>query len=300
MMVSGVCATTARFPRSRYTGKERDAESGNDYFGARYYGSSMGRWLSPDPSVLDFADPTNPQSLNLYGYVLNNPLVNADPNGLDCIYTSNLTSTSISVETVRGDCRSDTDNGVFVDGTVNTDSYKANVGNDGDVHLSFGVSSDDAGSGSDSSQSNGGFTLQGAGAGLIDVGKAVDPDTEISPWAMSFIQQTNQDNQHKIGCIAQAYGFGVPGTAAYQLGQPVAGTKRFVTEGSSLGSSPLSETLGKLPFKGRFPAPVGGPGTGTAFRWRTSPSLGKNVARWAPFVGIAMDAYAAYQLAKCY
>ena len=33
------------------TGKERDTESGNDYFGARYYASSMGRWLSPDWSA---------------------------------------------------------------------------------------------------------------------------------------------------------------------------------------------------------------------------------------------------------
>jgi len=32
----------------RYTGKERDTESGLDYFGARYYGSNMGRWMSPD------------------------------------------------------------------------------------------------------------------------------------------------------------------------------------------------------------------------------------------------------------
>ena len=33
---------------SRSTGKERDAESGNDYFGARYYSSAMGRFMSPD------------------------------------------------------------------------------------------------------------------------------------------------------------------------------------------------------------------------------------------------------------
>ena len=32
-----------------FTGKERDGESGNDYFGARYYNSAMGRFLSPDP-----------------------------------------------------------------------------------------------------------------------------------------------------------------------------------------------------------------------------------------------------------
>ena len=69
-----------------FTGKERDAESGNDYFGARYFGSSMGRFLSPDPSGLAYADPTNPQSLNLYSYVLNNPLHNIDPSGMECVW----------------------------------------------------------------------------------------------------------------------------------------------------------------------------------------------------------------------
>jgi RHS repeat-associated protein len=61
------------------TGKERDTESGNDYFLARYYGSSMGRFLSPDPIAGTLA---NPQSLNRYVYVLNNPLVLTDPTGM--------------------------------------------------------------------------------------------------------------------------------------------------------------------------------------------------------------------------
>jgi RHS repeat-associated protein len=64
-------------PRS--TGKERDTESGNDYFEARYYGSSMGRMLSPDPIG---GDITNPQSLNKYAYALNNSLRFTDPTGL--------------------------------------------------------------------------------------------------------------------------------------------------------------------------------------------------------------------------
>ena len=71
-----------------FTGKERDSESGNDYFGARYYASSMGRWLSPDwsktPEGVPYADLTNPQSLNLYGYVLNNPLAKPDLDGHGC------------------------------------------------------------------------------------------------------------------------------------------------------------------------------------------------------------------------
>ncbi len=75
--------------RYKFTGKERDTESGLDYFGARYYGSSMGRFMSPDPSGLMYADPTNPQSLNLYSYALNNPLRLFDPTGLTpCDYGS--------------------------------------------------------------------------------------------------------------------------------------------------------------------------------------------------------------------
>jgi RHS repeat-associated protein len=65
-----------------YTAKERDAESGNDYFNARYYGSTMGRFMSPDPSGEYYANPANPQTWNMYGYVANNPLVNIDPYGL--------------------------------------------------------------------------------------------------------------------------------------------------------------------------------------------------------------------------
>jgi RHS repeat-associated protein len=70
---------------SRYTGKERDSESGNDYFGARYYASSMGRWMSPDWSAKEepvpYAKMDDPQSLNLYGYVRNNPLSKTDSDG---------------------------------------------------------------------------------------------------------------------------------------------------------------------------------------------------------------------------
>jgi RHS repeat-associated protein len=73
--------------KSRYTGKERDAESGNDYFGARYYASTMGRFLSPDWSAkvepVPYAKLDDPQSLNLYAYVGNNPLVRDDEDGHD-------------------------------------------------------------------------------------------------------------------------------------------------------------------------------------------------------------------------
>src|SRR5580692_1401526 len=61
-----------------FTGKERDTESGNDYFEARYYSSSMGRFMSPDWSAKEepvpYAQMNDPQSLNLYAYMMNNPL----------------------------------------------------------------------------------------------------------------------------------------------------------------------------------------------------------------------------------
>lgn len=71
-----------------FTGKERDAESGNDYFGARYYASTMGRFMSPDWSAkiepVPYSKLDYPQSLNLYSYVGNNPLSNADSDGHAC------------------------------------------------------------------------------------------------------------------------------------------------------------------------------------------------------------------------
>jgi RHS repeat-associated protein len=83
------CSGSIQTPTEHhFTGKERDTESGNDYFGARYYGSSMGRFMSPDWSAKEegdepvpYAKLDNPQSLNLYTYGLNNPLTETDPDG---------------------------------------------------------------------------------------------------------------------------------------------------------------------------------------------------------------------------
>jgi RHS repeat-associated protein len=69
----------------KFTGKERDAESGLDYFGARYMSSSMGRFMSPDPTFLNIRRVFNPQRWNMYAYGLNNPLSNVDPDGNEVI-----------------------------------------------------------------------------------------------------------------------------------------------------------------------------------------------------------------------
>jgi RHS repeat-associated protein len=66
----------------KFTSKERDIESGLDYFGARHYASTLGRYLSPDPLNAS-AHVADPQSWNRYAYVLNNPLRYVDPTGMD-------------------------------------------------------------------------------------------------------------------------------------------------------------------------------------------------------------------------
>jgi RHS repeat-associated protein len=60
---------------------ERDAESGTEHAQFRNYTSRQGRWLSPDQYTGSY-DPTNPQSMNRYAYVLNNPMSLVDPLGL--------------------------------------------------------------------------------------------------------------------------------------------------------------------------------------------------------------------------
>ena len=78
--VSGYTASHTGGPAQKFTGKERDAESGLDYFGARYFGGAGGRFTSADAPLVDQSE-LDPQSWNLYTYTRNNPLKYIDPTG---------------------------------------------------------------------------------------------------------------------------------------------------------------------------------------------------------------------------
>lgn len=85
---SSTCAEAEVSPM-HFTGKQRDPESNLDNFGARYYASNMGRFMSPDwaarPTAVPYAAFGDPQSLDLYVYVREDPVTLADLDGHDTI-----------------------------------------------------------------------------------------------------------------------------------------------------------------------------------------------------------------------
>ena len=81
---TGPCATNPGVGAGharKFTGKERDAETGLDYFGARYYGSQIGRFTTVDPLYTWNDNLLDPQRWNRYSYVRNNPFRYVDPDG---------------------------------------------------------------------------------------------------------------------------------------------------------------------------------------------------------------------------
>ena len=92
---------------SRSSGKERDGESGNDYFGARYYASSMGRFMSPDPVFATIDRVADPQQWNMYAYARNNPLSITDPTGLDFNLTCSGGNTATCQNGLQGQTTTD-------------------------------------------------------------------------------------------------------------------------------------------------------------------------------------------------
>ena len=98
------------------TGKERDSETGLDYFGARHYASTMGRFMTPDlddlsddPGPAPYADFRDPQTLNLYSYVRNNPLNRIDPDGHKLVCTNSSSSNAKGNITVTVNCHEEPD-----------------------------------------------------------------------------------------------------------------------------------------------------------------------------------------------
>ncbi len=84
--------------KQKFTGKERDQETGLDYFGARYLSGAQGRFTSPDPKQFTARTVSSPQKWNKYVYVRNNPFVLIDPDGEDDFYVFLAADKTVSKE----------------------------------------------------------------------------------------------------------------------------------------------------------------------------------------------------------
>jgi RHS repeat-associated protein len=77
-------SSTGAFGTDRdFTGQRLDTGTGLHYYNARYYGSALGRFISPDSVI---PNPKDPRNWNRYVYVLGNPLKYTDPTGHECSY----------------------------------------------------------------------------------------------------------------------------------------------------------------------------------------------------------------------
>ncbi len=112
----------------KFTGKERDSESGLDNFDFRYYSSSLGRFMKPDQPLL-WWDQNDPQTLNLYSYVRNNPLSGIDPDGHDCVYLNDAGNgvESIDHNSSAGECTGENNGGYWVPGYVANSSWVTSI-----------------------------------------------------------------------------------------------------------------------------------------------------------------------------
>jgi RHS repeat-associated protein len=295
MMRSESCASIACFPPSHFTGKERDSESGNDYFGARYYASSMGRWLSPDPTQLYYADPMNPQSFNLYSFVINNPLVNIDPDGMDCIHI-NVDSGAYE-GTDRGDCDNSTEekanSGQYVDGTVNTVTTTTGDAN-GVVTGYSGVNNDT------------GALISGSFASPLP--PEIDPDDAridalVQGVATDTKDFTNLANDTAY-CVADNFGLTLLTGGTALAGAPVAKSALGVGNGLGGNASPYTSGLGAAAFKvfganePKFSGALGRLSKGLTGTARVAGAAGRIAQKAAPVMAVVNAASIVHCVAK--
>jgi len=267
----------------KFTGKERDGETGLDYFGgrvnspsgdqqdqtafqdasnasnlppglrsgdfiSRYFSSAQGRFTSPDFPLLD-QSVEFPQSWNLFSYVRNNPLTFFDLNGGKCRKTQ---------DGFEGDCASPGDEKV-------TEGDKSQVQN---VNAQ-----------------------QGSLLGLFmasGVPRYVPNDKPLEDNARKVITVAYLRTQHDLGCV---------GLGGAITGGSVAASSPIIPKPFSAGgtsaTSPASRVLGGFNIGKSIPTPVDTPGTST-FAWRASANLGRIAGRYLPYVGTVVGAAATY------
>lgn len=96
--------------RFKFTGKERDTETGYDYFGARFYSPVLLLWLSPDPLLDEYPD------ISSYAFCKWNPLRFVDPNGKWIETAWDVANVMMDVESLASNIEDGNIKGIIADG----------------------------------------------------------------------------------------------------------------------------------------------------------------------------------------
>ena len=180
-----------------FTSKVRDTESGLDDFLARHYSSNWGRFMSPDPLGGSLA---NPQTLNRYAYVVNNPLRFTDPTGL------------YHCEGGSGGTQDDCNNGGGMWTTDPGDPGNGQIASGGANTLSFGGSSP-------ASNSEGGGQSSSGGAANQSSSDSFDPNSAagqlFGAQGLGYWTGANQLVTNAAIGFTAMYGGALGGPAAY-------------------------------------------------------------------------------------
>jgi RHS repeat-associated protein len=247
-----------RHAATGFTGKERDAETGLDYFGARYFSAAQGRFTSPDAPLID-QDPADPQSWNLYSYVRNSPLIFTDPTGR-------------CKQGADGKYR-DSDEGPCVapGGTSVTVTEKAPKERDHAAEMQAEMA-----------------RMQYEAWKRNQERNQPKEDQLLSEEARQTLALAYGRTAHDLGCV----GLGALITGGGGAASAPIIPKPFSAGGTS-NTSLVSTVLGGGNIGARIKTPLGMPGT-SSFAWRYSPNLGRIVGRYLPYIGAAVGAASTY------
>jgi RHS repeat-associated protein len=240
----------------KFTGKERDQETGLDDFGARMYGNALGRFLTPDfggpldsiPDAVPWADFETPQSLNLYGYARNNPTSFDDNDGHDCVVQTRTGDNTETFSSSSGNC----DNVKVGDGQAKTfvDGKVTSIQEGADGHsIDIGFKAND-------------------GSGAVGVQNAATP----YPDRRGLAYGTNQEGYRTLGIAgatmndSRTYAIWFGASALAGAGGALAANTLFEGGLTTLGDLGVTPTAGEQAYAERLLAKAGKEGVQKAIR----------------------------------
>jgi RHS repeat-associated protein len=237
-----------------FTGKERDAETGLDYFGARYFSGAQGRFTTPDLPLVDH-DPADPQSWNLYSYVRNNPLIFTDPTG-----RCKKGADGKYHDSEDGPCVAPGSTSITVAEKAPKERDPAAEANAEMMRMQFE-----------------------AWKRNQERNKPKD-EQPLGEAARQTLELAYQRTAHDLGCV----GLGALVTGGAGAASAPIVPKPFSAGGTST-TSVASTVLGGIKIGSSVPTPVGMPGT-SSFIWRRSGDAGRIFGRYLPYVGLIAGA----------